>query len=70
MTCDAIAAMRALLLGKWRYTPPADTPAAATMSSIEVAWNPLRVNCSRAASRILARRSSRVCGVMYGMWEH
>src|ERR1017187_9213656 len=46
---SAMAAMMSSLLGKYRYTAPADNPASASTSCIEVAWNPLRTKHRRAA---------------------
>lgn len=56
-TRSATAATISSLPAKYRYAPPADIPAAARMSSIEVAWKPLAVNTSVAASTIRSRRS-------------
>ena len=65
-TSSAIAIMIASLPGKYRYTPPADMPAAAMMSSIEVAWNPFTSNKPRAASKMPARRAERCSSLTLG----
>lgn len=58
-TRSTIAAISSSLLAKYRYTAPADSPDAAMMSAMPVAWNPFSANRVNAASRICSRRAVR-----------
>jgi hypothetical protein len=60
---SAIAVMISAFEPKYRYRAPAEMPAAAQISCIELWWKPRRLKQSSAASKIWRRRRSASSGL-------